>query len=373
MLQNIRTEVFIAIWMDNALSLSVPANFFSFISRFLIKFARKTATTHYRENTKQRNKVFISKVSSISRLWSSVALVLISLISAPFCHAQSNPGEVDIFAGVKFDYRDIYFNRLFDVLVQVTPGVRWCFAEGWDAAAQVYVPVYNTFGPAYKAATLNTASVSYQTRLGRKWAVKGSAGIFSDECYGLDFKSMYMATSWLALEGELGLCGYGRYTLTRIDYSEPTNVCALAGGAIWLKPWSVLMRGRAGRYVYGDWGCDAEAMRHYKHTTVGIKARWSTRIGPTFGFNITVMLPPYQRKRRKVNIRPAADFELNYINRSDYHANVTYRTDPEENARQGWFDYRVAPWGLNAERPDFAREHDQHHNANDTISHKERQ
>lgn len=287
----------------------------------------------------------ISKVSFILRLLSLTVILLISIISAPTCHARSNPGEVDIFAGVDFRYRDIHFRRLFDVLLCVTPGARWSFAPGWDVATQVYVPLYNTMGDSYKAPKLNVASLAYQRNIGGRVALKGSAGIFSAERYGLDLKGMWMLTPWLALEGETGLTGYGRYTLTRIDYSAPTRWSGQLGGAIWLAPWSVLMRGRAGRYCYGDWGCDAEMMRHFRHTTVGLKGRWSQEMGLAFGFNITVMLPSASVRYRKLRIRPAAAFELNYTNRSDYNANTLYRTDPEENVREGWFSPTVAPWG----------------------------
>lgn len=263
-------------------------------------------------------------------------------------------GEVDVFAGVDLRYRDIYLeNSLYEALVCVTPGARWRFAPGWDLAGQLFVPVYNDYGKAFSKVRLNVASVAKQMRLGRRFAVKGSAGIFSQDRYGLDLKGMYMVAPWLAFEAQAGLTGYARITAFGWDMSPMKRLTGLVGGSIFIPSCAVQMRGRAGRYAYGDWGFDGEAMRHFKHTTVALRGRWNKDMGLMFGFNVTVMLPPYNRRRSKVRIRPASAFELNYTNRSDYYTHVRYATDPEENIRQGWFTPDVAPWGLNALRPDY--------------------
>lgn len=278
-------------------------------------------------------------------------LCLVCMRALP-CAAQTQTGGVDVFAGVDLQYRDIHFRRLYDVLLSITPGVRWQMAPGWEAAAQVHVPVYNTYGGHYGRVRLNIADVSWQHRWGRL-ALKTSAGVFSHDRYGMDVRTMYMATPWLALEGQAGFTGYARITAFGWEASPMQRVTGLGAAAVWLKPWSVEMRARGGRYAYGDWGCDGEVMRHFRHTTVGLRARWSRNFGAAFGFNVTVMLPPYRRSKRRVTVRPASAFVFNYTNRSGYLTNVIYDTDPEANVRQGWFAPQVAPWGLNAERPDF--------------------
>lgn len=69
------------------------------------------------------------------------SLVLLTAALSCLCsggavHAQSQPaGAVSIFAGVDFNYRDIYFNnRVFDVLLNLTPGVRWEMGKRWQIA-----------------------------------------------------------------------------------------------------------------------------------------------------------------------------------------------------------------------------------------------
>ena len=65
------------------------------------------------------------------------------------------------------------------------------------------------------------------------------------------------------------------------------------------------------------------------------------------------MIPPYRRKHRKVNIRPASNFRLTYNIQADMYANKMYNTDPEENEREGWFDRERLFWGSNTMAPDF--------------------
>lgn len=66
-----------------------------------------------------------------------------------------------------------------------------------------------------------------------------------------------------------------------------------------------------------------------------------------------MMIPPYKRKRRTVNIRPASNFRLTYSIDGDAYANKMYTTDPEENEREGWFDRKALHWGSNTMEPDF--------------------
>lgn len=52
--------------------------------------------------------------------------ILLALMLFPIAmHCQMRPGQVDIYMGVDFNYRDILFNgRVFDVLLNLTPSVK---------------------------------------------------------------------------------------------------------------------------------------------------------------------------------------------------------------------------------------------------------
>lgn len=85
-------------------------------------------------------KVLRSRIS----LW----LLLCFLLSGMDSKAQPTvwSGEVDIFMGVDLNYRDIFYEKPYELLVNLTPGVKWNMGRQWQVAAQVLLPVYGGIG-----------------------------------------------------------------------------------------------------------------------------------------------------------------------------------------------------------------------------------
>lgn len=282
-------------------------------------------------------------------------LILFALVclSGHTVHGQMRGGQLDFFMGVDFNYRDIHYNgRIFDVLVNLTPGVKWNLGKRWEAAAQVFVPVINQYGGRYKRVRLNMAVLSKQFAFGSHFKMKASGGLFGSERYGLDLKAMYMFNSWLALSADLGMTGYCSMAVD-LEGSLPERFTFLAGPQFWLAPWQTQFALRGGRFIYEDWGVVGEAYRHFKHVSVGLYGQYSTIGHENMGIKIIVMLPPYKRTRRRVNFRPASNFRITYNNNADDYSNRGYFTDPEQNEREGWFDRDLLPWGPDTMAPDF--------------------
>lgn len=255
--------------------------------------------------------------------------------------------------GVDFNYRDIWFNnRVYDVLVNLTPGARWNIGNRWEMAGQVFIPVINQYGDYYKYPRLHNLTLSKQLACGSRWKMKFTGGVFGSERYGLDMKNMFIINRWLALTAEAGINGF----LSMADgwYATAMKTFTIqAGPEIYLHPWNTQISVRGGRYIYGDYGAVAEGWRHFKHVSVGAYASYSNKGKEDFGFKVIVMLPPYKRTHRKVNFRPASNFRLTYSVEADPYSNMTYATDPEENERDGWFDRDLLPWGQDLMDPDF--------------------
>lgn len=286
---------------------------------------------------------------------SKLAIILTSFLVASHdtIFAQEKAGTVDVFMGVDFNYRDIYFNnRVYDVLINLTPGVRWNMGHRWETAAQVFVPVVNQYGDRYKKVRLNMAVVSKQFAIGQHWKMKVAGGLFGSERYGVDLKNMFVINHWLAMTAQVGLTGYCSMA---VDWEASTmkRLSALAGPEFYLHRWNTQVSIRAGRYVYGDYGITGEGFRHFKHVSVGVYASYSNQWKEDFGFKVIMMLPPYKRPARKVNIRPASNFRLTYSVEANSYANRIYATDPEQNERTGWFDRDLLPWGTDTMAPDF--------------------
>lgn len=283
-----------------------------------------------------------------------LAACLFLMIAAPMrLSAQPQSGTVDIFMGADFNYRDIYFNnRVYDVLLNLTPGIKWNMGHRWEVAAQALVPVVNQYGDRYKKVRLNMAVLSKQLAVGEHWKMKLSGGLFGSERYGLDLKNMFVINPWLAFTAQMGWTGYCSMA---VDWEASTmkKFTVEAGPEVYLHRWNTEISVRGGRYLYGDYGVTGEGYRHFKHVSVGIYASYSNKGKEDAGFKVIVMLPPYKRSARKVNIRPASNFRLTYSVEANGYANATYFTDPEQNERTGWFDRDLLPWGTDTLTPDF--------------------
>lgn len=261
--------------------------------------------------------------------------------------------SIDLFCGTELNYRDILHNgRVYDVLVNLTPGVKWHIGKRWMAAAQAYIPVYNDYGDYYKRIRLNMAVLSKEVHIGNSGFIKVSGGWFGSERYGLDVKSMYIVNSWLALEAQAGWTGFCSMA-SGWRASTPERWTALTGVDFYLNQYDTQFRLRGGRYVYKDYGAQLEIMRHFKHCSVGVYAEYSNQWEENGGFKVVMMIPPYKRKHRKVNFRPASNFRLTNNFGAEPYALKMYNTDPEENEREGWFDRKAFQWGVNRMTMDF--------------------
>lgn len=283
-----------------------------------------------------------------------ILLIATVLYSLSIC-AQNNSsrGEIDIFMGVDFNCRDIYFNnKVYDILINLTPGFRWNMGNRWDASVQFYVPLINQYGDSYKRIRPRVATLAKQFAVGSKCKMKISGGIFTADSYGLDIKNMVVVNQWFAISAQVGLTGY----LSMADgwkASTMKKITFMAGPDFYLSRWNTQMSLRAGRYIFNDYGVEAEAFRHFKHVSVGIFGSYNNLGKENAGFKIIVMLPPYKRVRRKVNFRLADDFRLKYSYEANDQGMRRYSTDPEENEREGWFDRDLIPWGTDLMDEDF--------------------
>ena len=277
----------------------------------------------------------------------------VPMTNAEMAREYDRPGSVDLFMGLDFNCRDIYFNnRVYDVLINLTPGVRWNMGHRWELAAQVYIPVFNQYGKAYSRIRPRVATISKQLGVGNRWKMKFSGGIFTADSYGLDWKNMVVVNRWLAVTAQFGLTGY--LSLANGWKASPMKKFTfMLGPEFYLSRWNTQMSLRGGRYLFNDYGVEAEAFRHFKHVSVGLFGSYSNLGRENAGFKVIVMLPPYKRTRRRVNFRFADDFRLKYSFEATNQGMKTYATDPEENERSGWFDRDLIPWGTDLMEADF--------------------
>lgn len=288
------------------------------------------------------------------KLFRTIALVSLMFCSIGLNAQNTSKGveNVEIFMGAELHYRDLFWNKIYELLVNLTPGMKWNMGHRWQLAGQVIVPVYNDYGDRYKKVRLNMTVLSKEWDFNGKQFLKLSGGLFSGERYGLDVKWMYPVNRWLALDAQIGVTGFCSMAADW-ECSKMTRVTGWGGIRLYLEKVNTEMRFKGGRFVYKDYGVYAEAMRHFKHCTVGVYAQYSDQWKENGGFKVVMMIPPYKRKASKILVRPASNFRLTYNIQGQEYALKGYTTDPEENEREGNFDRNYLKWGANKMAPDF--------------------
>lgn len=272
---------------------------------------------------------------------------------------DSPAGQVELFCGADLNYADVNFVRLYDLLINLTPGAKWHLGNDWMLAGNAWLPILNDgYHKRYDMIRLNTAVLSKELHFEEaRQHAKLSVGLFSKERWGADLKWMYPVCDWLMLNAQAGLTRHwamgvdmeGNY---ECDFNGKWIATALAGVNVYLTPWNTEFRLTAGRYISEDKGCQLEVMRHFKYCTVTAYAQLHERGNTEYtdhkeagGFKVVMMLPPYKKSDRKLVVRPASNFRLTYIAQSDGISMRMYNTDPEENERV--LPMRVA-WGTGA-------------------------
>ena len=280
-----------------------------------------------------------------------VSLVLFFGLGHPKAKAQADLHGLDIFSGLDFQFKDMDFNSQYQFLIRLTPGFKWNMGNHWQLAGQVRIPILNQYGYEYRYVDVTILDISKEFRI-RDLYLKASAGMFSKNRYGLDLKAFYPLCDWFAFEGQAGWVGL--MTINPNWYiNAPYRYIWTFGGDVYLSKSNTQLRCVIGQYLYNDLGVEAEAMRHFNHTTVSVFGRWSNEFGYDAGFKVIVALPPYHRKHRAVNLRPASNFRLSYLVLFHQFGNKMYSIDPEGNERDGWFSRDFLPWGSHTMQPDF--------------------
>ena len=267
--------------------------------------------------------------------------------------------KVDIFAGVDLRYRSIWLNnKMYELLINVTPAVKWRFGDGWQVAAQAFVPVVNDFGGYYKGVRLNMAVVSKEFQAGNHY-LKLSGGLFGKERFGVDAKWFWPIKPWFALEGQLGFTGYYTFNVNSIGFSYMDRLTGLLTVRFYLKDSNTEFRISGGRFNLGDYGGRIAWMKHFKHISVSAFIHGGNRYGEVYkmdrtyeeqriagGASIVVRLPFQGDKNsgKTLRVRPASNFRLTYDYMAEANALQMYVTDPEENERTG--NFTKAKWGI---------------------------
>jgi hypothetical protein len=263
---------------------------------------------------------------------------------------------LEFFCGMDLHYADVNFTRLYNTLVNLTPGIKWNMGNDWQLATQAWFPLDNQgYYTRYDMVRLATLALSKELHFtNARQHLKFTAGLFGRERWGADVKWMMPVNDWLMLQAQGGLTRHwalafgwdGEYEMDFTDKGNgPTRSwipSGTLGARTYLRPWDTEFVLNGGRYINKDFGAQLEILRHFKHCTVSIYGQLHKRGSNMYsnhrssgGFKILVMLDRkgWRFKTNHVTFRPASVFRLTYSAQTDNESMRTYTTDPEENER----------------------------------------
>ena len=272
-------------------------------------------------------------------------IILLLLFEFFSVYGQEKHGQVDLFCGAELNYNDTDLMRLYNVLINLTPGVKWNMGHGWQLAGQLsYAAVNYGYAEKYNYLRLGIVALSKELAFGKDQHLKFAGGLFNRERYGVDARWMMPVNSWLMLQARAGLtntwwCSTDEQTFEGKKWTPTVTV----GANVWIDKWATEFRLSGGRYINEDYGMEGEVYCHFKHCSIGAFAQCHEPYYPSYvkdtyryagGFRVVMMIPPYKKSDKKLRIRPASNFRLTYNAQSDGFSMKKYHTDPEENERE---------------------------------------
>lgn len=106
-----------------------------------------------------------------------IVLCLFEVLSG---FGQEEKGQVDLFLGAELNYNDTDMKRLYNVLINVTPGVKWNIGHGWQVAGQLsYGAVNYGYEEKYNNIRLGIVALSKELAFGNDQHLKFTGGLFN--------------------------------------------------------------------------------------------------------------------------------------------------------------------------------------------------
>ena len=98
-----------------------------------------------------------------------IVIVIVALFMAFRNGNAQEPcaGEVELFSGAELSYADVNFVRLYNVLLNLTPGIKWHLGHEWMLSAQAFIPLVNDgYETKHNVTRLTNAALAKQLHVG---------------------------------------------------------------------------------------------------------------------------------------------------------------------------------------------------------------
>lgn len=248
--------------------------------------------------------------------------------------------KADIVIYPELLFRNIKLDRVYDVVVNISPALEISLWKGMLFTGQVVFPIVNQYGERYSTIRPGFVTVSQAFRLPGTWFARATVGAFGEERWGGDLRVFHpFKGDRFAVRGDISLTGPSGFDSFVWHYGDINRASWSVGGEYYYPRFDLQMSVSAGRFLGGDYGARVDVARHFKYSSVGFYAQKSNKSSVTGsvngGFYFTIALPPYKNRRGKVGRVTTADyFGITYNAGADYMYGRRLSVSPAQNVSQ---------------------------------------
>ncbi len=228
--------------------------------------------------------------------------------------------------------------------INIVPELKTSWWKGMNFNYELIVPLVNEFGTRGDSVRPGIVTLNQVLRLPDDYFISASAGIFTQNRYGLDFEmKKYFLNGEFNLGFNLGLTSFALFTgMTRILYYDAFAWTGSFSCEYRISKYDLTLGLTAGRFLKGDESIRFDINREFGEIEIGFFAIRSRDGISNGGINITIpIFPSHYWKPNFVRLRTNENFFLSYLVKSntDQLIGLRYNTG----SRLGFFNKKLNP------------------------------
>jgi len=230
--------------------------------------------------------------------------------------------------------------------VNIVPEVMSNWWKGMGINYELIIPVYNdpAFGRREDSVRSGVIALNQVFRLPNSLFLSGSAGLFTQNRYGIDFEiSKYWINGDLNLSGNLGYTSFATFSgLKRFLYSDAFIMTGSLGAQYRIEKYNLILGVMVGKFLLGDESIRFDINREFNEVEIGFFAIRSREGISNGGVNVSIPIFPSKYWNPDiVRVRTAESFSFSYVVRSNSNDFIGLRYDT--NNRLNSFDKKLNP------------------------------
>lgn len=249
--------------------------------------------------------------------------------------------KVDINIYPQLSYKNLIITQIYQVLFKLSPSVDVSLWPGSKLSFMMKMPVYNDgYGKKEDKTYPGHITLSQRFRLPYNIWGRATVGAFNNLSWGGDLQLVYpfKFNERFSLSGRLGYTGIQLWNGFKWHYDNNMMTTWSFGGNYYWVEQNMQLSLAAEKYIVGDKGIKAEAIRHFRYASVGFYAvkGFDKEAHLNAGFRIQILLPFYKQKRMKrykyvprVNFSPNMGIKYNANNEFVYYRE--YKAEASDN------------------------------------------